>query len=165
MDSAALFVEEALATKELQEWLSMSAMNDCLTRINGLYNLLLLGAVNDSEDLVASAMDFAPGLWLNSLPDSGNGFGAVISESMFVTADVGCNEFPHVSNSKIEDSPISFGDVERSQDLDVWNYLDHAEFSGQWNSNAFRRLKKVEILKNENVVTGKWVRNWKADDH
>ena len=62
LDSAALFVEEALATEELQEWLSVSVMHDCLTEIDGLYNPLLLGAVNDSEDLAASAMDFAPGI-------------------------------------------------------------------------------------------------------
>ena len=62
MDSAALFVEEALATEELREWLSVSVMHDCLTGIDGLYNPLLLGVVNDSEDLAASAMDFAPGM-------------------------------------------------------------------------------------------------------
>ena len=83
-------------------------MHDCLTGIDGLYNPLLLGAVNDSEDLAASAMDFAPGMWLNPLPDSGNGFGAVISESAFAAAGVGCNKFPHVS--MIEDLPMSFAD-------------------------------------------------------
>ena len=72
----------------------MPVMHDCLTGIDGLYNPLLLGAVNDSEDLAASAMDFAPGMWLNPLPDSGNGFGAVISESAFAAADVGCSKFP-----------------------------------------------------------------------
>ena len=36
LDSAALFVEEALATEELQEWLSESFMHDCLTGIDGL---------------------------------------------------------------------------------------------------------------------------------
>ena len=128
MDSAALFVEEALATEELQEWLSVSVMHDCLTGIDELYNPLLLGAENDSEDLTASAMDFAPGIWLNPLPDSGNGFGAVISESAFAAADVGCSKFPHVS--KIEDPPISFAEVELSQYQDVWNDSDYAEFSG-----------------------------------
>ena len=78
-DSAALFGEEALATEELQEWLSVSVMHAYLTGIDGLYNPLLLGVVNDSEDLAASTMDFAPGMWLNPLPDSGNGFGVVIS--------------------------------------------------------------------------------------
>ena len=58
-------------------------MHDCLTGTEGLYNPLLLGAVNNSEDLAASAMDFAPGVWLSPLPDSGNGFGTVISESAF----------------------------------------------------------------------------------
>ena len=40
----------------------MSVMHDCLTRIDGLFNPLLFGAVNDTEDLAASAMDFAPGM-------------------------------------------------------------------------------------------------------
>ena len=35
----------------------MSVMHDCITGISGLYNLLLLGAANDTEDLAASAMD------------------------------------------------------------------------------------------------------------
>ena len=90
----------------------MSVMHDGLTGSDGLYNPLLLGDVSDSEDLAPSAMDFAPGLWLNPLPDSENGFGAVMSESAFAAADVGCSKFPHVS--KIEDPPISFADVERS---------------------------------------------------
>ena len=162
LDSETFFVEEALATEELQEWLSVSVMHDYLTGIDGLYNPLLLGAVNDSEDLAASAMDFAPGMWLKTLPDSGNGFGAVISESAFAAAGVGCSKFAHVS--KIEDPPMSFADVDRSQYQDVWNDSGYAEFSGLWNSNAFRRLKKGELPKNANVVTGKWVRNWKTDD-
>ena len=62
LDSAALFVEQALATEELQEWLSVSVMQDCLTGSDVLYNPLLLGAVNDTEDVAASAMDFAPGV-------------------------------------------------------------------------------------------------------
>ena len=70
-----MFVEETLATEELQEWLSVSVMHDCLTGIDGLYNPLLLGAVNDSEDLAVSAMDFATSMWLNPLPDFGNGLG------------------------------------------------------------------------------------------
>ena len=45
-------------------------------------------------------------MWLNPLPDSGNGFGAVTSESAFAAAGVGCSEFPHIS--KIEDPPNSF---------------------------------------------------------
>ena len=181
LDSAALIVEEALATEELQEWLSVSIMHDCLTGIDGLYNPLLLGAVNDSEDLAASAMDFALSMWLNPLLDlaasamdfalsmwlnplldSGNGCGAVISEGAFAAAGVGCSKFPHVS--KIEDPPMSFADVERSQYQDVWDDSDYSEFSGLWNSDAFRRLKKGELPKNANIVTGKWVRNWKTDD-
>ena len=62
LDSAALFAEEAFATEEPQEGLSVSVMHDCLTGSDGLYNPLLLGAVNNSEDLAASEMDFAPGM-------------------------------------------------------------------------------------------------------
>ena len=97
MVSTALFVEESLATEELQQWLSVSVMHGCLTGIDGLYHPLLLGAVNDSEDLAASAMDFAPGMWLNPLPDSGNRFGALISGSVFTAADVVRSRFPRVS--------------------------------------------------------------------
>ena len=75
----------------------MSVMHDGLTGSDGLYNPLLLAAVNDTEDLATSAMDFSPGMWLNPLPDSGNGFGAVISGSAFATADFNCSEFPRVS--------------------------------------------------------------------
>ena len=146
----ALFVEEALANEELQEWLSVSVMHDCLTGIDGLYNPLQLGGGNDTKYLAASAMNFAPGMWLNPLLDSGNGFGAVISESAFATADI---------DYKIEDPPISFAGVERSQYEDVWNNSDYAEFGGLWNSNTFRRLKKGALPKNANNV-----RNWKTDD-
>ena len=59
---------------------------------------------------------------------------------------------------------MSFADVERSQYQDVWNNSDHAEFSGLWNSNAFRRLKMGESPKNANVVTVKWVRSCETDD-
>ena len=100
---------------------------------------------------------------LNPLLDSGNGFGAAISESAFAAAAFDCSEFPHIN--KIEDPPISFTDIGRSQYLEVWNDSDYAEFSGLRNSNAFRRLKKGELPKNAYVVTGKWVRNWKTDDH
>ena len=41
--------------------------------------------------------------------------------------------------------------------------IRRCEFNGLWNSNAFRRLKKGELPKNANIVTGKWVRNWKTD--
>ena len=163
MDSTALFVEEGLATEELQERLSVSVMYDCLTKSDGQYNPLLLGAVNDSEDLAASAMDLHPVcMWLNPLPGSGNDFGVVISESAFAAADVGCSEFPRISN--IEDPPIGFADVERSQYQDVWNDSDYAKSNDLWNPNAFRRLKLGELPKNANVVIGKWVRNRKADD-
>ena len=52
-------------------------MHDGLTVSDGLYNPLLLGAVNDTEDLATNAMDFSPGMRLNTLRDSGNGFGVV----------------------------------------------------------------------------------------
>ena len=68
-----------LATEELEGWLSVSVMLDCLTGSDGLYNPLLLGTVNDIKNWAASAMDFAPGMWLKPLLDSGNGFGSVIS--------------------------------------------------------------------------------------
>ena len=56
--------------------MSVSFMRDYLTGINGLYNLLLVGAINDTEELASSAIDFASGTRLDSLLDSGNGFGA-----------------------------------------------------------------------------------------
>ena len=133
--------------------MSVSIMHDCLTGVDGLYNPLLLGAVNDTEDLAASAMDSACGMWLNPLLDSGIGFKAVKSESEFAAADVDCSEFPHIC--KIEDPPTSFADVERSYYQGIWNDSDYAGFSGLWNPNAFRRLKKGELPKNANVVTGK----------
>ena len=85
-------------------------------------------------------MDFAPGVWLDPLLDSGNGSGAVCSESAFASADFDCSEFPHIS--KIEDPPISFAGVECSQYRNVWNDSDFAEFSGMWKWNTFRRLKR-----------------------
>ena len=106
----ALSVEETLVTEELQEWLLMSGMHDCLTGIDGLYNPLLLGAVNDTEGLAASAMDFAHGMWLDPLLDSGDGFVAVVSESVFAAADFDCSEFPHIS--KVEDLPTGFAECQ-----------------------------------------------------
>ena len=102
LDSVALFVEKAVAT-ELQEWLSVSVMHDCLTRIvDGLCNPLLLGAVNDTEHSAVSGIDFARVIyiWLKPLLDSRNGFGALISENAFVTTDLDCSEFPHISKIK-----------------------------------------------------------------
>ena len=166
LDPAALFVEEALATEELQERMSVSVIHDCLTGVNCLYNLLLLGAVYDTKELTANTMDCATGMWLNPLPDSRNGFGAVISESSFATGDFDYSECPHIINSKkIEEPPTSFANAERLHYEDVWNDSDSAEFSGLWNSNAIRRLKKAELLKNANVTTGKWTRHWKTDGH
>ena len=55
-------------------------------------------------------------------------------------------------SSEIEDPPIHFADVERSQ------------YQGVWNSIALRRLKREKLPKNENVVIGKCVRKWKTDD-
>ena len=74
-------------------------MHDCLTGIDGLYNPLLLGAVDDTEDLAASAMDFSPGMWLNPLLGSGNGFEAVIPENAFVAAGCDRSEFSHISKT------------------------------------------------------------------
>ena len=76
------------------------------------YNPLLLGTVNDTKYLAASAMDFAPCMWLGPLFDSGNRFGAVISESTLASAAFDCSEFPHVN--KIEYPPAVSADVERS---------------------------------------------------
>ena len=59
---------------------------------------------------------------------------------------------------------MSFPDIVRLQYQDIWNDTDFAEFSGLWKSNALRRLKNGELPMNANVVTGKWVRNWKTDD-
>ena len=56
--SVALFVERALATEELLEWLSVSIMHNCLAVIDSLYNPLLLGVVNNPEDLSTSALNF-----------------------------------------------------------------------------------------------------------
>ena len=50
------------------------------------------------------------------------------SESAFASADSDDRDFPHIS--KIEDPPISFADIGRSQYHDVWNDSDYAEFSG-----------------------------------
>ena len=86
----------------------------------------------------------------------------MISETAFAAADdADCSELPHIS--KIEYPPISVADVERSQYQDVWNDSENAEFSGLWNSNAFRRMEMGELSNNGNVVTGKWARNWKTD--
>lgn len=63
MDLAALFVDEALPTEEDREWLSVSVIDNCITRPDGLYSPLLLGAVNNVEDLASSAIDFALDVW------------------------------------------------------------------------------------------------------
>ena len=39
-------------------------------------------------------------MWLNSLLGSGDGLGAVISESAFA-ADVDCSEFPHINKIEV----------------------------------------------------------------
>ena len=86
-------LKRVLATEEVQGWLSVSVMHDCLAGSDGMYNRLLLDAVNDIEDLATSAIDFTPGMWLIPLLDCGNEVGAVISESVFAAADISCNEF------------------------------------------------------------------------
>ena len=85
--------KRVLATEEVQGWLSVLVMHDCLTGSDGIYDPLLLDAVNNIEDLAASAIDFTPAMWLIPLLDCGNEFGAVISESVFAAADISCNEF------------------------------------------------------------------------
>lgn len=54
LDSATLFVEE------IKGQLSVSVMHYCLAGTDGLYNPLLLGVVNDIEDMAESAINFAP---------------------------------------------------------------------------------------------------------
>ena len=73
-------------------------------------------------------MDFAPGMWLNPLLDSGNGFGAVVYGSAFATFDVGRSKFPDVS--KIEYPSISFADVDCPEYQDVWNDSYYAPEKG-----------------------------------
>lgn len=53
-------VEEALATEQLREGPPQSIMHGCLGGTGVLYNPLLLGAADDTDDLAANAMDFAP---------------------------------------------------------------------------------------------------------
>lgn len=57
----------------LQEWLSMSAMYECVAGTDGLYNRRLIGG---ADNLAASAI-------LDPLLDSGNGIGAVCSWRTF----------------------------------------------------------------------------------
>ena len=108
-------LKRALATEELQEWLSLSVMHDCLIGSNGLYNPLLLGHHKRHQRFGCKCDGFCTryDMWFNPLLDSGNGFEAVISESAFTAAGVDCSEFPNIS--KIEHPLISFADVERSQ--------------------------------------------------
>lgn len=62
----------ALAFEEVREWLSVSIMHCCLSGTDGMYNPLLVGAVNDVDNPAAGAMDCAPGVWLNPQRGSGN---------------------------------------------------------------------------------------------
>lgn len=80
----------------------------------------------------------------------------MFSESAFPSADSDRNEFPHIGT--IEDPSVSFEDFERLQYHDVWNDSDYTQFSGLWNSNALRCLKKGKLPKNANFVAGTWVR-------
>lgn len=100
------------------------------------------------RNLIASEMYFPPSLWLDPLLDSGHGFGAVCSGSSFASAKSDGRGFPHIT--KIEYHQIK--------------NTDHAEFSGLWNSNAFRCHKTGDLSTNANVVTGKWAKSWRADD-
>ena len=56
--SGELFIQVALATEGLREWLLVSTRRDCLTGTDGLYNPLLLGAVNDTKYSAANTMAF-----------------------------------------------------------------------------------------------------------
>lgn len=62
-----------------------------------LYSSLLLGAMNDMEDLAASGVDLAPGVWLDPLRDSDNDFEMVCCKSAFASADSDCSVFPPIS--------------------------------------------------------------------
>lgn len=75
----------------------MSAMHYCLPGMDDLCNPLLLDTVNDAEDFAANGMGFAPIVWLDSLLDSGNGFGAMCFESAFPCANSEGNEFQFMS--------------------------------------------------------------------
>lgn len=48
----------------------------------------------------------------------------------------------------IERPTIIFAYVEHSQYQEVWVDSYYAGCSGLWNSNSFRRLKKIELPKN-----------------
>ena len=74
-------------------------------------------------------MEFSPGMWLDPLLDSGSGFGAMVSENAFASADFYCREFPHHRNK--EDPPIGFADVERSP------------YQGFWTSAAFYGIRML----------------------
>lgn len=93
-----LFVEDVITTEEIREWLSVSFRFDCLTGTDDLHRSLSLITVKDVEDLAERTIGFAPGVWLNLLLGSGNGFGAVSSESAYASADSNYYKvFPHVS--------------------------------------------------------------------
>lgn len=67
--------------------------------------------MNNAKDLDASGMDFAPVLWLDPLLKSGNVFEAMCPESAYASAD---SDVSDLYVSKVEDTPISFTDVDRS---------------------------------------------------
>ena len=54
-------VGEMRVTEEFREWLTVSVKHNCLTGTGDLYNLLLLGTVNDTKDLTVSPVDLEPG--------------------------------------------------------------------------------------------------------
>ena len=72
-------------------------------------------------------MGFAPGMWFERMFDSGNGFGEIISGSVFESADFDRSELPDIRD--IEDPPLKLAGVERSQYQDVSNDSDFIEFS------------------------------------
>ena len=65
----------------------MLEIHDCLTGADCLYNQLLLGTVNDTEDLAGSAVDLELGAWLGPPLGSEDGYGTACSESAFANAD------------------------------------------------------------------------------
>ena len=77
--SVALFFQEALVSEGLRKRLLMFAMHDCLAGTDDPYNRLLLGDVNGTEDLVASAMSCTPDVWLDPLLGSRNNIRVVVS--------------------------------------------------------------------------------------
>ena len=77
----------------------------------------------------------------------------MISERAFAIADFDSSEFQHIS--KMEDPPIlRMPSVHSTRMFGTTLTLPSSAVCGK-----LRRLKKRELPKNVNVVTGKWIRN------